>query len=124
MPLKPASVTNIAAGKMQAMLDDKIRQAAADCATRPTVDKARVITLQISISPATDEEIEQTIGEIDFNVSLKLPGQGVKGSKSLFEADPETGEVVMMVNEFIPSELDRRQKTILDFPEKKGGKSQ
>lgn len=59
MPLMPFTVESIATidgGRIKTAIEMEIRRLQNDCADRPSVEKARVVTLQIEISPVLNLE--------------------------------------------------------------------
>ena len=105
------SVAGIDAGRIAIAFEHELQACIADCKNRPALDKARTVTLKISLVPvlSQDKADEMESCYVDFQVSHAVPK---KDSKSYNMQSTPSG---LVFNEMSPDDvrqlsLDMAQK--------------
>ena len=67
-------------------VEEQMKLAVADVIARPELQKARVVRLEISITPAVEPSSGRNWPDIDAKVSSKLPANVVPSAKGIVDA--------------------------------------
>lgn len=120
--LKQISVTNIDLGELERTINQALAEVGADVHSRPHVEKARTVTVKISVIPEQHEVdgVFVNYPEIRYEVKIAKPSKAVTGMKGYVHIDQDTGEVELQVNGNMPeSRDDPRQSDIFDLSERR-----
>jgi hypothetical protein len=109
LPLKTENLHKFDGGRIQAALDQAIRNAVRDLVDRPGDPTTRKITLTINLTPECDAGNNLEAIETECHVTAKYPCYRVRANK--LSVRKLAGEDVMIFN---PEDPDVRQKP-LDF---------
>lgn len=120
--LVKASIGNLDLGDLSRAIDMAMNEMALDVHNRPSIEKARTITIKIMIAPKIQETPDGVRNYPDITYELKCakPAKAVTGLKGFIGVDESTGDVQLMVNQNMPEcEDDPRQVHIFDLTQRK-----
>lgn len=106
--ITPIELNNIQLGAAVEKANEALARIARDVTERGRVEKARNVTLTISIKPNVDPESGMNVPEIDWSVKWAVPGH--KGMTT--RAFVEDGELKVNLND--PIGKDPSQPTLFD----------
>jgi hypothetical protein len=116
--LTQATVDNLDLGELQRTINLALAEVAADVHARPDVTKPRTISIKISVTPELNETPSgvQNYPDITYEVRTAKPAKASIGMKGFIGVDETTGEVQLMVNQYLPGAADDpRQQHIFDL---------
>jgi len=120
--LTKANLVKLDMGDVVKKVDEAMDEIVVDVAQRPDVKKSRFVVLTISVTPEVQITPNgfENYPTLEFNVAAKKPPH-VRGGRGILTPNRETGEIELLVNDFLP-ELEPGQETIFDQTEKEDGK--
>ena len=110
--LTEVKLGSIDCGGLLERADAELARICEDVAKRPTLKKARVVTLQVEITPDFDVEKQRNFPRIDWKVKHQVPGHSGMTTKAFVDSE---NRVMMSTND--PFQEMPGQQNLLDAME-------
>jgi len=94
--LTEVKLDQIDLGSLLERADQELQKICEDVARRPTLDKARSVTIEVRITPRYDAQTRKNFPDIDWSVKHAMPGHKGMTTKAFVSAE---NRVLMSTND-------------------------
>lgn len=114
--LNLSSLSSIDQGRLAVAFEHELKKCEADCSDRPAIEKARIVRLEISLTPRLAEgSLEMESADVFFKVSSAIPK---KETRNYNMRATRSG---LVFNELSPDNVNQATLDMAPKPKKVGG---